>query len=423
MPARRAAVEIGNRAASRSSRSGRCSMSTPHQMRSGVRLGREPLVLGQRRLRLLREVLRHLDLDRDEHVAGIARFAHATALDPDRTAVRRSRGNAERPYVPGQGPWRGQTWRCRRHARHGRGRGASAPLGAGEGGAGRVPAARGRAEPPSASDEELTWSTCRTGWTATPPCSRSPRLRAWPACTRRPSARTTGSVSSSPPARAAAASNTSVVEVGRGVLSASGTILKDSLFAGGKPALVVADERTWAAAGHAVHDALVTAGVEVLEPMIFPGHPALYAALENCDIIRERLADSGALGVAVGSGTINDLVKRASGQLGQPYGVVGTAASMDGYSGFGAPMSSEGVKVTMPCPAPLVVIIDLDVAAAAPPSMVASGYGDLSAKIPAGADWILSDAVGLDPIDPLAWELVQSGVCLLYTSPSPRDRT
>ena len=57
-----------------------------------------------------------------------------------------------------------------------------------------------------------------------------------------------------------------------------------------------------------------------------------------------------------------------------------------------------------------MVVFDLDVAAAAPPSMVASGYGDLAAKIPAGADWILSDAVGIDPIDPLAWELVQSGV-------------
>lgn len=208
----------------------------------------------------------------------------------------------------------------------------------------------------------------------------------------------------------AAASDTDVVEVGRGVLADSGTLLKASLFTGGRTALVVADDRTWAAAGHAVHDALVAAGVEVLEPMIFPGHPVLYAALDNCDLIHERLASSGALAVAVGSGTINDLTKLASGRLGQPYAVVGTAASMDGYSGFGAPMSSEGVKVTMPCPAPQVVIIDLDVAAAAPPSMVASGYGDVSAKIPAGADWILSDAVGLDPIDPLAWELVQSGV-------------
>jgi glycerol-1-phosphate dehydrogenase [NAD(P)+] len=215
----------------------------------------------------------------------------------------------------------------------------------------------------------------------------------------------------------AAASDTDVVEVGRGVLATSGTLLKSSLFAGGKPALVVADERTWAAAGHAVRDALAAAGVEVLDPMVFPGHPVLYAALETCNLVRERLAASGALGVAVGAGTINDLVKLASGLLGQPYGVVGTAASMDGYSGFGAPMSADGVKVTMPCPAPAVVIIDLDVAAAAPAGMVASGYGDLAAKIPGGADWILSDAVGLDPIDPLAWELVQSGVSEALSRP------
>jgi glycerol-1-phosphate dehydrogenase [NAD(P)+] len=81
-------------------------------------------------------------------------------------------------------------------------------------------------------------------------------------------------------------------------------------------------------------------------------------------------------------------------------------------------MSSDGVKMTMPCPAPAVVIIDLEVAAAAPPSMVASGYGDLSAKIPAGADWILADAVGIDPIDPLAWNLVQSGVAEALSQPA-----
>lgn len=215
----------------------------------------------------------------------------------------------------------------------------------------------------------------------------------------------------------AKASDTAVVEVGRGVLPRTGTILRDALFAAGRPALVVADERTWAAAGEAVQASLIAAGIRALEPLIFPGHPALYAALDNSGIIRERLRDSGALGVAVGSGTINDLVKLAAGDLGQPYAVVGTAASMDGYSGFGAPMSKDGVKVTMPCPAPAVVLFDLDVAAAAPPSMVASGYGDLSAKIPAGADWILADTIGLDPIDPLAWELVQSGVAEALSQP------
>jgi glycerol-1-phosphate dehydrogenase [NAD(P)+] len=215
----------------------------------------------------------------------------------------------------------------------------------------------------------------------------------------------------------AKATDTDVVEVGRGLLPRTGTILRDALFTEHQPALIVADERTWAAAGAAVEESLQAAGVTTVEPLIFPGHPVLYASYDNSQTIRERLRSTGALGVAVGSGTINDLVKLAAGELGHRYAVVGTAASMDGYSGFGAPMSQNGVKLTMPCPAPAVVIIDLDVAAAAPPNMVASGYGDLAAKIPAGADWILADAVGLDPIDPLAWELVQSGVSEALSRP------
>lgn len=208
----------------------------------------------------------------------------------------------------------------------------------------------------------------------------------------------------------AAASDTRHIDVSRGLAEHAGQVLRDHLFTGATPALIVADERTWAAAGAAVADSLAAAGVTRVEPLIFPGHPVLYAEYSNAERIRDRLTATGAWGVAVGSGTINDLVKLASGELNQPYAVFGTAASMDGYTGFGAPMSRGGLKITMPCPAPAVVLFDPEIAAAAPPAMVAAGYGDLLAKIPAGADWILSDAVGIDPIQPLAWELVQGGL-------------
>ena len=214
------------------------------------------------------------------------------------------------------------------------------------------------------------------------------------------------------------ADQTRVVEVGRGVLSRAGSIIAENLDADGRPVLVGADERTWTAAGQAVQQSLLDAGVTVADPLIFPGTPALYAAYEHAETIRERLREQGAVGVAVGAGTLNDLVKLASGELEQPYAVVGTAASMDGYTGFGAPMTREGVKVTMPCPAPAVVLFDLDVAAAAPKNMVGSGYGDLSAKIPGGADWILSDAVGWEPMHPLAWQLVQGGVADALADPT-----
>jgi glycerol-1-phosphate dehydrogenase [NAD(P)+] len=39
--------------------------------------------------------------------------------------------------------------------------------------------------------------------------------------------------------------------------------------------------------------------------------------------------------------------------------------------------------------------------------MTASGYGDLLGKVTAGADWMVADALGVEPIDPTAWELAQ----------------
>jgi glycerol-1-phosphate dehydrogenase [NAD(P)+] len=91
--------------------------------------------------------------------------------------------------------------------------------------------------------------------------------------------------------------------------------------------------------------------------------------------------------VAVGSGTVNDLVKRSSEELGLRYMVVGTAASMDGYTSFGASITKDGMKQTLSCKAPLGCIVDSAVAAAAPAEMTASGYADLIAKdhIP---DWL-----------------------------------
>ncbi len=81
---------------------------------------------------------------------------------------------------------------------------------------------------------------------------------------------------------------------------------------------------------------------------------------------------------------------------------------MDGYTAFGASITRDGSKQTFDCPAPLGVVADLEVIAAAPEGLNASGYADLVAKCPAGADWILADALGIDPIDPANWDMVQS---------------
>lgn len=214
----------------------------------------------------------------------------------------------------------------------------------------------------------------------------------------------------------ARATDTVAAAVERGALTESGRLIAAHLGAG--PHLIIADENTWAAAGDALAESLRRAGCELSEPLIFPGDPVLYASMDNAGVIERAIRASGASPIALGSGTINDLVKLAAFEAGRDYACVGTAASMDGYTGAGAPMTDEGVKKTINCKAPVVVIMDLDVVAAAPPIMTASGYGDLVAKIPGGADWILADRTGVEPIDPGVWRMVQSGVTTALSRPA-----
>lgn len=170
-------------------------------------------------------------------------------------------------------------------------------------------------------------------------------------------------------------------------------------------AMIVADERTYNAAGADVRESFRKAGISCGEPFLFP--PEVYAESAFVDQLEEATRSTDAILAAVGSGTINDLTKLVSGRREKPYMVVASAASMDGYTAYGASITDRGSKQTFSCPAPRAVLADLDVIAEAPRGMNASGYADLFAKGVAGADWILADALGEEPIDPAVWRTVQ----------------
>jgi glycerol-1-phosphate dehydrogenase [NAD(P)+] len=174
-------------------------------------------------------------------------------------------------------------------------------------------------------------------------------------------------------------------------------------------AIVVDDANTKRVAGDAVIASLRAAGIDTAEYTLNPDGSFFHATYDKVDEVRSALsAAEGAVPVAVGSGTVNDLVKQASGELGRTYMIVGTAASMDGYTAANASITKDGMKQTLSCSAPLGCIIDTAIAAAAPAEMTASGYADLIAKIPAGADWLLADAIGSEAVHPEAWKFVQS---------------
>ena len=178
------------------------------------------------------------------------------------------------------------------------------------------------------------------------------------------------------------------------------------VFFPGRRPWIVADGNTWEAAGQGVLNSLREAGLTPVEPYLFPASPPPHAENRHVDTLVAAMPPD-AVPVAVGGGTVNDLVKRAAFVAGRRYLCVPTAASVDGFTSSGAALVKDGLKQTLPCPAPLALAADTDVLKAAPPEMAAAGYADLAAKIPAGADWLIVDTLGLEPVRPEVWQMVQ----------------
>lgn len=175
-----------------------------------------------------------------------------------------------------------------------------------------------------------------------------------------------------------------------------------------RKAKIIADCNTWKAAGEEVFGYFREAGIETLSYII--PDKEFHAEWKYVEDVENELKKDGAIAVSVGSGVINDLCKLASHHLDQQYLTIPTAASVDGYSSFGASISYEGLKQTFNCPAPVVIIADLGVIENAPEEMTAAGYADLAAKIPAGAEWMIADLFRTEPIIPEAWDVLQNDI-------------
>jgi glycerol-1-phosphate dehydrogenase [NAD(P)+] len=186
----------------------------------------------------------------------------------------------------------------------------------------------------------------------------------------------------------------------------------------GAPVLVICDENTRAAAGEKTCAFLTKAGIAWQELLLKPGpYKMVSPDYERVVEIRDAILAKNFFPLAVGSGCINDLVKRAAFEAKTPYMCVGTASSMDGYCSFGASLVYEGFKTTMPCTPPAAIVADTDILKTAPYDMTASGYGDLYAKLPAGVDWLLADRLGIEAVHQISWDLVQKDLPSWVASP------
>ena len=103
---------------------------------------------------------------------------------------------------------------------------------------------------------------------------------------------------------------------------------------------------------------------------------------KSCDVV-----------VGVGSGVINDVCKILSNATGNPYIIVGTAPSMDGYASATSSMSRDGVKVSLNSRCADVIIGDTDILKTAPDHMLRSGLGDMLAKFVSIAEWRIAHLI------------------------------
>ena len=160
---------------------------------------------------------------------------------------------------------------------------------------------------------------------------------------------------------------------------------------GYKNPFLVADVNTWDAAGTQVTKELETANISYKKYIfkdkeLVPDEKTLGSLMmafpRDCDVI-----------IAIGSGTLNDLCKFSSFQLGLDYMVFATAPSMDGFVSIGAALITDYVKTTYQAHVPLAVIGDTDILAAAPMEMITAGLGDILGKYTCLLDWKMAHII------------------------------
>lgn len=170
--------------------------------------------------------------------------------------------------------------------------------------------------------------------------------------------------------------------------------------------LIVCDRNTYKAAGCRLIENLADRDVSLF---VFERED-LHADAHSVGRLMIAMADDPAYLIACGSGTITDTVRYVAFLTKKPFIVFATAASVDGFASGSTPLIVDGFKTTYPGKAPLAVLADTEVLAAAPRKMTAAGFGDVLAKIVAVIDWKLARDVGGELFCPLICRMVEKAV-------------
>ncbi|MFC1925100.1 NAD(P)-dependent glycerol-1-phosphate dehydrogenase [Chloroflexota bacterium] len=173
------------------------------------------------------------------------------------------------------------------------------------------------------------------------------------------------------------------VLVGSGVLALLGETCLRLGFTGS--ALVVTGEKTYEVAGRKTTEALIDGGLSVEHITVER------ATLDQVKLVEDRVRKvKPSVVLGVGGGKDIDVAKLGSVNGRTRFISVPTAASHDGIMSSYASIKGLEKPYSIRAQAPIAIIADLDIIAASPHRLIASGCGDMVAKYTANKDWRLA---------------------------------
>ncbi|WP_055107274.1 sn-glycerol-1-phosphate dehydrogenase [Paenibacillus ihumii] len=176
--------------------------------------------------------------------------------------------------------------------------------------------------------------------------------------------------------------------------------------------LIVADQNTSDAAGKALIESLQSQGLQGELCLLEPNAAGDVVADEQAVVqllLEVKPGTTDGL-IAVGAGTIHDIVRFVSHKTGIPFISVPTAPSVDGFTSAGAPLIIRGIKKTVAAVPPIAIFADLHILMQAPQPLIAAGFGDMLGKYTSLFDWKVSRLTGGEPYNEQAANITEQAL-------------
>lgn len=121
--------------------------------------------------------------------------------------------------------------------------------------------------------------------------------------------------------------------------------------------------------------------------------------------------------VGIGGGSVLDVTKFAAARIGLPMVAVATNLAHDGIASPISTLDNDAGRGSYSVPAPIAVLVDLDLIAQAPPGSVRGGIGDIVSNLSATADWEAAHLLRGESIDGLAVSLSRTAAQAVIDHP------